>query len=77
MGTFDPLISTMSKYSSHTTALLSEDDGAASAVLTMAPSIVNGNPPEYLNPGKKSDRNGTAPTLTLNSITSLPFLDMI
>jgi hypothetical protein len=38
---------------------------------------VNGNPPEYLNPSKKSDRNGTAPTLTLNSITSLPFLDMI
>ena len=80
MGTFDPLISTVSMCSSHSAASSSseDDDGAAaSAVLTMAPSIVNGNPPEYLNPGKKSDRNGTAPTLTSNSFTSLPFLDMI
>ncbi len=80
MRTFNPLISTVSMYSSHSTALLSEDNGAAGAalaVLMMVPSIVNGNPPEYLNPGKKSDRNGTAPTLTSNLFTSLPFLDMI
>jgi len=77
METFDPLISTVSMYSSHSAALLSKDDGAASAVLTMALSIVNGNPLEYLSPGKKSDRNGTALTLTSNLFTSLPFLDMI
>ena len=45
MGTFDPLISTVSMCSSHSAASSSseDDDGAAaSAVLTMAPSIVNG-----------------------------------
>ena len=64
-------------YSFNFAALLSKDDGAALAVLTMAPSIVNGNPPEYLNPSKKFNRNGTAPTVTSNLFRSLPFLDMI
>mmetsp|Transcript_3849 Transcript_3849/g.9813 ORF Transcript_3849/g.9813 Transcript_3849/m.9813 type:complete len:228 (-) Transcript_3849:96-779(-) len=49
-----------------------DDIGVASAVLTMAPSTVTGSPPEYFNIGRKSDRNGTAPTFTSNSLTSLP-----
>mmetsp|Transcript_42363 Transcript_42363/g.83222 ORF Transcript_42363/g.83222 Transcript_42363/m.83222 type:complete len:218 (+) Transcript_42363:354-1007(+) len=62
---FDPLISTVSMNISQPEP---SSVGVISAVLTIAPSIVTGHPPEYWN-GAKSLRKGTAPAFVSNSET--------
>mmetsp|Transcript_9857 Transcript_9857/g.31250 ORF Transcript_9857/g.31250 Transcript_9857/m.31250 type:complete len:244 (-) Transcript_9857:82-813(-) len=63
-----PLISTVSISSLHASPRLDSTD----AVETIAPLTASGMPPEYRRKGSASERNGTAPAETSNSLTTEP-----